>query len=36
LVEGLVFGADSGVAELSSGDGGRGVDCHMKIVSKVS
>jgi hypothetical protein len=26
-------GADAGIAELGSGDGGRGVDDHFRIVS---
>jgi hypothetical protein len=36
LVERLVSGTDAGVAELGSGDGGSGVDCHKLSVSKVS
>jgi hypothetical protein len=36
LVEGLMSGANSGVAKLRSGRRGSGVDCHTNCVSKVS
>jgi hypothetical protein len=36
LVEGVVSGADSGVAELGSGHSGCGVNCHTKIASELS
>ena len=36
LIQRLVPSADAGVAELGSGRGGSGVDCHVRIVSKVA